>query len=201
MAILEKIFGTPVDRLKLKDLQTEEMRLQNHIEIGRKEIQKLDKKKKDLFKQGVGADLIKKKMLSQEIKHCDTQSQMKIKQFMIMHKQYMFVSNLVIMKKFEKELKQTPLWKKITNIEPTQFENALIHVNLKGKNFEEILGNLNNVFEMGLSDSELEESTDETEKQLMDAWSGVETGAIEVEDAQKMVSTEKQLEKNETEEK
>jgi hypothetical protein len=201
MAILEKFFGTPVDRLKLKDLQTEEMRLQNHIEIGRKEIQKLDKKKKDLFKQGVGADLIKKKMLSQEIKHCDTQSQMKIKQFMIMHKQYMFVSNLVIMKKFEKELKQTPLWKKITNIEPTQFENALIHVNLKGKNFEEILGNLNNVFEMGLSDSELEESTDETEKQLMDAWSGVETGAIEVEDAQKMVSTEKQLEKNETEEK
>ena len=199
MAILEKFFGTPVDRLKLKDLQTEEMRLQNHIEIGRKEIQKLDKKKKDLFKQGVGADLIKKKMLSQEIKHCDTQSQMKIKQFMIMHKQYMFVSNLVIMKKFEKELKQTPLWKKITNIEPTQFENALIHVNLKGKNFEEILGNLNNVFEMGLSDSELEESTDETEKQLMDAWSGVETGAIEVEDAQKMVSTEKQLEKNETE--
>ena len=199
MAILEKFFGTPVERLKLKDLQTEEMRLQNHIEIGRKEIQKLDKKKKDLFKQGVGADLIKKKMLSQEIKHCDMQSQMKIKQFMIMHKQYMFVSNLVIMKKFEKELKQTPLWKKITNIEPTQFENALIHVNLKGKNFEEILGNLNNVFEMGLSDSELEESTDETEKQLMDAWSGVETGAIEVEDAQKMVSTEKQLEKNETE--
>ena len=49
MAILEKIFGTPVDRLKLKDLQTEEMRLQNHIEIGRKEIQKLDKKKKDLL--------------------------------------------------------------------------------------------------------------------------------------------------------
>ena len=41
----------------------------------------------------------------------------------------------------------------------------------------------------------------ETEKQLMDAWSGVETGAIEVEDAQRMVSTEKQLEKNETEEK
>jgi len=98
MAILEKIFGTPVERLKLKDLQTEEMRLKNHIEIGRKDIQKLDKKKKDLFKQGVGADLIKKKMLSQEIKHCDMQSQMKIKQFMMMHKQYMFVSNLIEIK-------------------------------------------------------------------------------------------------------
>jgi hypothetical protein len=201
MGILEKIIGTPVDRLNLKDLQTEEMRLQNHIEIGRKEIQKLDKKKKDLFKQGVGADQIKKKMLSQEIKHLDMQSQMKIKQFMIMHKQYMFVSNLVIMKKFEKELKQTPLWKKITKIEPAQFENSLIRVNLKGKNFEEVLNNLNNVFEMSLTDAELEESSDETEKQLMDAWSGVETGAIEVEEAQRMVSTEKQLEKNETEEK
>jgi hypothetical protein len=199
MGILESLFGTPVDRLKIKDIKTEEMRLQNHIEIARKDIQRLDKKKRDLFKQGVGADLIKKKMLSQEIKHIDTKSQMKIKQFMLMHKQYMFVSNLAVLKEFEKDLKQTPIWQKITNIEPGQFENSLIKITLKGKSFEEILNNLNNVFEMGLSDSSLEESMDETETQLMDAWSGVETGTIDVDDAQKMVSTEKQLETKDNE--
>ena len=199
MGILETLFGTPVDRLKIKDIKTEEMRLKNHIELARKEIQKMDKNKKDLFKQGVGADLIKKKMLSQEIKHLDVKSQMKINEFMFMHKQYMFVSNLAILKQFEKELKQTPLWKKIVNIEPSQFENSLIKVTLKGKNFEEILNNLNNVFEMGLTSSDIEESTDETEKQLMDAWSGVETGTIDVDDAQKMVSTEKQLDMKDTE--
>ena len=62
-----------------------------------------------------------------------------------------------------------------------------------------MLNNLNSVFEGSLTDSSLEQSTDDTEKQLLDAWSGVETGAIDVESAQKMVSMEKQLETKDTE--
>ncbi|MFA4826344.1 MAG: chromosome assembly protein [Methanoregula sp.] len=199
MGVLDFIRGNSVDRLKTRELKEEEMRLQNHIELARKDIQKIEKQKKDLFKQGVGADLIKKKMLAQQLKHLDMQAQLKIKAFMTMHKQFMFVSNLVIVKQYEKELKQSPIWSKITNIEPSKFENALINVNLKGKSFEEVLNNLNNVFEMSLSDSSLEQSTDDTEKQLLDAWSGVETGAIDVEDAQKLMSMEKQLESKDTE--
>jgi len=199
MGILDFIRGNSVDRLDTRELKEEEMRLQNHIELARKDILKLEKQKKDMFKQGVGADLIKKKMLAQQIKHLDTQAQMKIKQFMLMHKQYMFISNLVVVKKYEKELKQNKIWSKITNIEPSKFESALINVNLKGKSFEEVLNNLNNVFEMSLSESGLEESVDETEKQLLDAWSGVETGAIDVEAAQKLVSMDKQLENKDTE--
>jgi hypothetical protein len=199
MGILDFIRGNSVDRLNTRELKDEEMRLQNHIELARKDIQKIEKQKKDLFKQGVGADLIKKKMLAQQLKHLDMQAQLKIKQFMTMHKQFMFVSNLVIVKQYEKELRQNKIWSKITNIEPSKFENALINVNLKGKSFEEVLNNLNNVFEMSLSDSGLEASTDDTEKQLLDAWSGVETGAIDVESAQKLISMEKQLENKDTE--
>jgi hypothetical protein len=199
MGLIDFITGNSVDRLNVRELKEEEMRLQNHIELARKDILKLEKQKKDLFKQGVGADLIKKKMLAQQIKHLDVQAQMKIKQFMTMHKQYMFVSNLVVVKKYEKELKQNKIWSKITSIEPSKFESALIKVNLKGKSFEEVLNNLNNVFEMSLSESSLEASTDETEKQLLEAWSGVETGAINVDEAQKLVSTEKHLEAADTE--
>jgi len=199
MGFLDMIRGNSVDRLNPRELKEEEMRLQNHIELARKDIQKIEKQKKDLFKQGVGADLIKKKMIAQQLKHLDMQAQLKIKQFMTMHKQYMFVSNLVVVKAYEKELKQNKIWSKITNIEPSKFENALINVNLKGKSFEDVLNNLNNVFEMSLTDSDLEQSTDDTEKQLLDAWSGVETGAIDVEDAQKLVSTERQLESKDTE--
>jgi len=199
MGILDTIRGNTVDRLDTRELKAEQMRLQNHIELARKEIQKIEKQKKDLFKQGVGADLIKKKMLAQQLKHCDMQAQMQMKQFMTMHKQYMFISNLVVVKQYEKELKQNKIWSKITNIEPSKFENALINVNLQGKSFEEVLNNLNGVFEMSLSDADLEQSTDDTEKQLLDAWSGVETGAINVEEAQKLVSMEKQLENKDTE--
>ena len=199
MGILDSLRGNSVARLDNRELKSEQMRLQNHIELARKEIQKIEKQKKDLFKQGVGADLIKKKMLAQQLKHCDMQAQMKMKQFMTMHKQFMFISNLVVVKQYEKELKQSPIWAKITNIEPSKFENALINVNLQGKSFEDVLNNLNGVFEMSLSDADLEQSTDDTEKQLLDAWSGVETGAINVEDAQKLVSMDKQLESKDTE--
>ncbi len=199
MGLIDFITGNSVDRLNVRELKEEEMRLQNHIELARKDILKIEKQKKDMFKQGVGADLIKKKMLAQQIKHLDVQAQMKIKQFMTMHKQYMFVSNLVVVKKYEKELKQNKIWSKITSIEPSKFESALINVNLKGKSFEEVLNNLNNVFEMSLSESSLEASTDETEKQLLEAWSGVETGAINVDEAQKLVSVEKQMEAKDTE--
>jgi hypothetical protein len=199
MGLIDFIRGNSVDRLNIRELKEEEMRLQNHIELARKDILKIEKQKKDLFKQGIGADLIKKKMLAQQLKHLDMQAQMKVKGFMTMHKQYMFISNLVVIKQYEKELKQNKIWTKITSIEPSKFENALIKVNLKGKSFEDVLNNLNNVFEMSLTDSGLEQSTDETEKQLLDAWSGVETGAINVEEAQKLVSMEKQLEKKDTE--
>ncbi|NMB78724.1 MAG: chromosome assembly protein [Methanomicrobiales archaeon] len=199
MGILDFIRGNSVDRLNTRELKEEEMRLQNHIELARKKIQKIEKQKKDMFKQGVGADMIKKKMLAQQLKHLDMQAQLQIKQFMTMHKQFMFVSNLVIVKQYEKELKQSPSWAKITNIEPSKFENALINVNLKGKSFEEVLDGLNNVFEMSLSESSLEQSTDDTEKQLLDAWSGVETGAIDVESAQKLISMEKQMEQKDLE--
>jgi hypothetical protein len=199
MGLIDFIRGNSVDRLNVRELKEEEMRLQNHIELARKDILKIEKQKKDLFKQGIGADLIKKKMLAQQLKHLDMQAQMKVKGFMTMHKQYMFISNLVVIKQYEKELKQNKIWTKITNIEPSKFENALINVNLKGKSFEDVLNNLNNVFEMSLTDSSLEQSTDETEKQLLDAWSGVETGAINVEEAQKLVSMEKQLEKKDLE--
>ena len=198
MGILDSLRGNSVARLDTRELKSEQMRLQNHIELARKEIQKIEKQKKDLFKQGVGADLIKKKMLAQQLKHCDMQAQLQMKQFMTMHKQYMFISNLVVVKQYEKELKQSPIWAKITNIEPSKFENALINVNLQGKSFEDVLNNLNGVFEMSLSDADLEQSTDDTEKQLLDAWSGVETGAINVEDAQKLVSMDKQLESKDT---
>ncbi len=199
MGILDSLRGNSVARLDNRELKSEQMRLQNHIELARKEIQKIEKQKKDLFKQGVGADLIKKKMLAQQLKHCDMQAQLQMKQFMTMHKQFMFISNLVVVKQYEKELKQSPIWAKITNIEPSKFENALINVNLQGKSFEDVLNNLNGVFEMSLSDADLEQSTDDTEKQLLDAWSGVETGAINVEDAQKLVSMDKQLESKDTE--
>jgi len=107
----------------------------------------------------------------------------------------MFVSNLVVIKRFEKELKNTPFWDKITHIPPEQFESALINVNLSGKAFENVLDSLNQVFEMQIADFQTTE--DETEKQLLDTWSQIEAGTMDLEEGAETLSIERDLEKRE----
>ena len=192
MGVLDRFRRNTIDKLKLAELREEEMRQKNQVERLRKDIMRLEKEKKKKFQEGVGADLIKKKMLAQEIKQLDMEAKMKLKTFLTLHKQYMFISNLVTLKRFERQLRKTPLWEKITSISPEQFESALIRVSLSGKAFEDVLDDLNRVFEMGMPAPE--EFEDESEKELFEAWSSVEAGTLDLETAEKIVSVERELE-------
>ncbi|HHV23749.1 MAG: hypothetical protein PHG79_07355 [Methanosarcina sp.] len=183
----------PVDKLNPRDLQEEEIRLKNRMERLRKDINKIEKDKKQKFQEGVGADMIKKKMLAQEIKQLDTEARLKLKNFSTINKQHMFVSNLIVVKKYEQDLKKNKIWDKIGNIGSENFESALIKTNLSGKEFEEVLNDLNRIFEMDIT--EFEAGEDEAENQLLDAWSSVESGAIDVDEVEQTFSLEKSLEK------
>ncbi len=194
-----KITGNSLDAVTERDLKEEQMRLKNQLAILNKEMAKFEKQKKDLFKQGVGVDLFQKKMKIMEIKQIEMQVKLKFKNFNVMSKQYMFISNFVVLKQFEKQLKASPIWDKLKNIDPALFERMLITTDLNGKSFEDVLDNLNGVFELSTSESALDQSVDESEKQLLDAWSAVETGSINVDDASKIVSTENQMESKDTE--
>ena len=191
--VINRFRKNPVDKLKTGELQEEELKLKSRINRIRKEIDKLEKDKKNKFQEGVGADLIKKKMLAQELKQLDMGAKLKVKNFMALHKQYMFVSNLVIIKKYQRDLVKTKMWDKLTTIAPGDFESALIQVNLAGKGFESVLDDLNQIFFMDVADSETD--MDEAEKQLLDAWSSVESGTMDVEEAGNILSVEKSLEK------
>ncbi len=195
MGVLDRFRRNAIDKLNLAELREEEMRLKNQVERLRKDIMRLEKEKKKKFQEGVGADLIKKKMLAQGIKQLDMEAKMKLKSFLTLHKQYMFISNLVTLKRFERELRKTPLWDKITSISPEQFESALINVSLSGKAFEDVLDDLNRVFEMGMPAPE--EFEDDSEKELFEAWSSVEAGSLDLETAEKIISVEKELEEKE----
>jgi len=194
-----KITGNSLDAVNERELKEEQMRLKNQLAILNKEMAKFEKQKKDLFKQGVGVDLFQKKMKIMEIKQIEMQVKLKFKNFNVMSKQFMFISNFVVLKQFEKQLKASPIWAKLKNIEPALFERMLINTDLNGKSFEGVLDNLNGVFELSTSDAALDQSVDESEKQMLDAWSAVETGSINVDDASKIVSTESLMESKDTE--
>ena len=183
-----------LDRLKLPELQEEEMRLKSRINRLRKEIDGIEKEKMHLFNQGVGADLIKKKMLAQELKQLDMSGKLKIKNFLTLHKQYMFVSNLITIKKYQRDLQTTAVWNKIQTLAPETFESAIIQVNLAGKGFEGVLDDLNRIFALDVSESDMD--VDEAEKQMFDIWNSVESGNLEVEAAENLLSLDKEIEKS-----
>ena len=191
--IMDSFKKNPVDKLNTRDLQEEEIRLKNRMERIRKDINKIEKDKKQKFQEGVGADMMKKKMLAQEIKQLDTEARLKLKNFTTINKQYMFVSNLTVVKKYEQDLKKNKIWDKIGEIGSENFESALINTSLVGKDFDEVLNDLNRVFEMDITDFEAGE--DEAESQLLDAWSSVESGAMDVDEVEQTISLEKSLEK------
>lgn len=190
MAMFRK---NPIDSIKTAELQEEELKLKSRINRLRKEIDKIEKQKKDKFKEGVGADLIKKKMIAQELKQLDMEAKLKVKNFMALHKQYMFVSNLVVIKKYQRDLQKTALWSKIQAITPESFESSLIKVNLAGKGFERVIDDLNQIFALDITESDSD--MDEAEKQMFDVWNSVEDGSLDLEQAESVLSIEKDIEK------
>ena len=183
-----------LDSIKLPELQEEEQLLKCKINRTHKEVDDIEKQKKKVFNAGVGADFIKKKMLAQEFKQLDMDEKLKFNHFKLLYKQYMFVSNLVVVKKYQKELETTPIWNKIRSISPDVFESALIKANISGKKFEDILDELNRVFGLSVSDAEME--VDEDEKKLFDAWDRVQSGSLDAAEAESMFSLEKEIEKS-----
>ena len=180
MKIASLFHRNRIEMLTITELQEEEIKLKSRINRLRKEIDRIEREKKLKFSEGVGGDLIKKKMLAQELKQLDMTAKLKVRNFLSLHKQYMFISNLVIIKRYQ-------------TISPEAVESALIRVNLSGKGFESVVDDLNQVFALDLSDSD--QDLDEAEKQMFEVWTSVETGSLGLDEAKDLFSIEKDIEK------
>jgi hypothetical protein len=193
MKIASLFHRNQIEMLTITELQEEEIILKSRINRLRKEIDRIEREKKLRFSEGVGGDLIKKKMLAQELKQLDMTAKFKVRNFLALHKQYMFISNLVIIKKYQRDLQKTHIWEKIQTISPETIESSLIRVNLSGKSFETVVDDLNQVFALDLSDSD--QDLDDAEKQMFEVWSSVETGSLGLDEAKDLFSIEKDIEK------
>ncbi|MBW9222748.1 chromosome assembly protein [Methanothermococcus sp. SCGC AD-155-C09] len=184
MGFWNKLIGrfqkNPIEKLTIRDLEGEKIRLKSKLDRIKSEIKSLDKQKRQLFKEGIGADKLTKKMLAQDIKSIEMEMRLKYKSFQTYQKQFNFANNLLIVKKYEKELKNIGMWNKISSIQPELLEAKLSNIILDGKEFDQTVEGLNKVFEMRID--EFDEEVDSAEKKLLEAWGQVESGEIEGED-------------------
>ncbi len=182
----------PIEKASLRELQEEEVRLRSRLDRLKKDIDLIEKKKKKLFQEGIGADKLKKKMLAQEYKSLDLEQKLKLKDFISTQEYYTYIKSLVIVRKYEKELKREGIWEKLRKAKPEQLEKTLARISVESKIFDETVKNMNKVFEMNIAD--FEESEDEVEKDLLEAWSKVEAEEVDVNEVLEKMSIGKKLE-------
>jgi hypothetical protein len=191
-SLLDRIKGNPIEKLKIRELREEEIRLRTHCERVRKEIDDNEKEKKKKFREGVGADLFKKKMLAQEMQSLDMEAKLKLRSFSTANRQLRFIKSLVILKNYEKQLREKGMWKKLSSLPTEKLESFLIRTSLDGKEFDEVLNELNKPFEMDVADIERGE-VGEDEKKLLDVWAKVEAGSLDPEKAEGILSIDRKL--------
>ncbi|WP_321416506.1 hypothetical protein [uncultured Methanomethylovorans sp.] len=194
MSILSKLknFGknkNVLESITLRELQQEQMLLKDRTDKIRKEIVKIETEKKKKFEEGIGADKFYKKMLATEITGLETEAKLKSKSFLMAQKQYQFTTNFLTIKKFEKELKKTPLWDKIASADPEKLEAIMINIRLDGMEYDGLLNTLNEKFE----GNDMDEIVDESTGSLMEMWDQVEAGSLDVAAVQKKLSVENDM--------
>ena len=189
--VIDRIRGNPLDKLKMRELREEEIRLKNQCERLRKEIDDCEKDKKKKFREGIGADLFKKKMLFQEMQALDTEAKLRLKRFTTSNHQLRFIKNLLIVKNYENQLKENGTWRKLTSLPQEKLESFLIRISLDGKEFDEVLNELNKPFEMDVAD--IDNDVSEEEKKVLDSWEKVEAGTMEPEKAESTFSIDREL--------
>jgi hypothetical protein len=189
--VIDRIRGNPLDKLKVRELREEDIRLKNQCERLRKEIDDCEKDKKKKFREGIGADLFKKKMLFQEMQALDTEAKLRLKRFTTSNHQLRFIKNLLIVKNYENQLKENGTWRKLTSLPQEKLESFLIRISLDGKEFDEVLNELNKPFEMDVAD--IDSDVSEEEKKVLDSWEKVEAGTMEPEKAESTFSIDREL--------
>ncbi|MEB3846702.1 MAG: hypothetical protein GSR74_01850, partial [Desulfurococcales archaeon] len=134
-----------IDKVKVEELERELVRLDNQIRLLIKEIQRLEKKKKELFQEGIGKSDVEKLLLAEKIKDVDTEVKMKLREYNKLMKQRRALSNLIRLKKWEARLKEKGIWEKIKSVEPDKLMEALSKVQFEDQAFEQNIDKINEI--------------------------------------------------------
>ncbi len=186
-----------IESVKVDELEKELMHVDNQIMLISKEIERLEKQKKELFRKGIGKSDIEKLLLAEKIKDLDAEIKMKLKEYNKLMKQRRALSNLIRLKKWESKLKEKGIWDKLKNMEPDKLMQMLTNVEFEEKMFEENIDKINQVLGAEFTQVEVDEST----KEILQLWSKVEKAELTPEAVEEQLEVKLKAEGEEGEEK
>lgn len=173
-----------IETITVEELEKELMQLDNQIMLLSKEIERLEKQKKELFQKGVGKSDVEKILLAEKIKDLDMEVKMKLKEYNRMMKQRRALSNLIRLKKWENRLKEKGIWDKIKNVETEKLMKMLTEVEFTDKAFEANIDKINEILGREIETMELDTST----KEILELWEKVEKAEMTPESVEERLS-------------
>ena len=184
-----------LETVRVEELEKEKLKIDNQIQLLSREIQRLEKQKKELFRQGIGKSEVEKMLLAEKIKDLDAEIKMKLREYSTLMKQRRALSNLVRLKKWEERLKERGIWEKIKSIEPENLIRMLSSVEFQEEMFEKNIDKINEI--LGAQYARIE--MDETTREIMELWERVERAELSPEVAEEKLEV-RMAEKKEKEE-
>lgn len=142
MEIFTKLFGrrNPIERMSADELREMEIRLNHRIDSVNNEVKPLDLKISALFEQAKATKSKNEEInLARRIKTISQKKEMKLAALAQLEKELRAVSNLLILKEHERDLKTAGVWDRIKNINPEDLENWLIKEKITATNREELI--------------------------------------------------------------
>lgn len=163
-----------IEKVKVEELEKEQLKLEHQIEMLGKEIEKLEARKKELFQQGIGKSDVEKMLLAEKIRDMDTEVKMKLKEYNRLMKQRRALSNLIRLKKWENRLREKGIWEKIRNVEPEKLMQMLTEVQFDERQFDANIEKINEILGREAATLEVESET----REILELWEKVEKAEL-----------------------
>jgi len=188
MGILSKLFGTknPVESMKIEDLRVMEIQLGRKIEVVQDESRKIEAEV-TLFFEKAGAAKSKSEELSlaRRIKTLSQKKEMKLSAQAQLEKELRAISNILILKVHEADLKSAGVWENVRTLNPDDLETWLVKKNLDSQNRDVLITEITDMTSSAMSTGVEDE---EDLEDILDAIRAVKEGDMEPEEAEVKVA-------------
>lgn len=194
MGILSKLFGTknPVESMKTEDLRIMEIQLGRKIEVLQDESKKVETEI-TLFFERAGAAKSKSEELSlaRRIKTLSQKKQMKLSAQAQLEKELRAISNILILKEHEADLKSAGVWENVRTLSSDDLEAWLVKKNLDSQNRDVLISEITDMTSTAMTTGVEEE---EDLEEILDAIRAVKEGDMEPEEAEVEMAAGKEVE-------
>ena len=177
-----------IESLKIKDLRLMEIKLNKKIDDLNEEIRSIASTIQSLFQKARETTTQSEEIsIANRIKTLSQKKEMKQSAIMQLEKELRGVSNLLILKENERDLKESGTWNKLKKMKPEKMEKWLTSKTLEQRDRQELMDTVVSMTSEAMESVDYDEDLDE----ILDTIREVKGGNIEVEDASRKVMKEK----------